>query len=102
MHHPMIAARVFDTPLLCHPAKAAAFLRGLGSRLVGKGVSVAEPMAFEDDDVEADDPRPGATLIGGDFAERLLASGYGYAIVDGIAIIGVSRKSRIPIFLQNF
>ncbi|WP_226560749.1 S49 family peptidase [Salipiger thiooxidans] len=35
MRHPQIAARVFHTPLLAAPAKAAAFIMGLGPRLIG-------------------------------------------------------------------
>lgn len=90
MNHPMIAARVFDTPLLCHPAKAVAFVNGLGNRIGGAPVAFDTPLAMEDDGVDAEQPRPAASLIGGDFAKELLQSGYGYPIVNGIAIISVA------------
>ena len=38
MHHPQIAQRVFNTPLLVEPAKTAAFLTGLGPRITGREV----------------------------------------------------------------
>lgn len=40
MRHPQIAARVFHTPLLAAPSKAAAFLMGLGPRITGGAVEV--------------------------------------------------------------
>ena len=40
MRHPQIAARVFHTPLLAAPAKAAAFIMGLGPRIVGTEIEV--------------------------------------------------------------
>lgn len=46
MISPRIAARVFNTPLLAHPGKAAAILAGIGGRVVGSKVSIsgAEPL----------------------------------------------------------
>ena len=41
MHHTQIAQRVFNTPLMVDPAKALAFLTGLGPRITGREVSVA-------------------------------------------------------------
>jgi signal peptide peptidase SppA len=38
-----VGARVFNTPLLVHPAKAAAILWGLGSRIAGNAVEVSNP-----------------------------------------------------------
>ena len=48
MHHAQIAQRAFDTPLMIAPAKALAFLAGLGPRITGQeirfdGMTVAEP-----------------------------------------------------------
>ncbi|EPX82093.1 S49 family peptidase [Salipiger mucosus] len=47
MDYPQLAQRVFHTPLLAAPAKAAAFAAGLGPRLLGAPVQVegAEPTA---------------------------------------------------------
>lgn len=38
MNYPRVSARIFNTPLLTHPGKAAAILAGLGGRLVDGGV----------------------------------------------------------------
>ena len=38
--YPHLAARVFNTPLLLHPAKLDAIIAGLGSRLVGADIEV--------------------------------------------------------------
>lgn len=40
MISPRIAARIFNTPLLAHPGKAAAILAGIGGRIVGAEMSV--------------------------------------------------------------
>lgn len=42
-HYPHLAARLFDVPLLIHPAKLDAILHGLSHRL---GVSYPEPQAY--------------------------------------------------------
>jgi|GEM_PF-4924022 len=42
MLHARIAARAFNTPLLVEPAKAMAFLSGLGPRVLGRRVEVAD------------------------------------------------------------
>lgn len=52
MIHPRIASRLFNTPLLAHPGKAAAVLAGIGGRVAGGRVAFtgAEPVqhvAFE-------------------------------------------------------
>jgi len=41
MLHARIAARAFNTPLLVEPSKAMAFLSGLGPRVLGRQVDVA-------------------------------------------------------------
>ena len=38
MHHAQIAQRAFNTPLLVDPAKALAFLSGLGPRITGQEI----------------------------------------------------------------
>ena len=38
MHHAQIAQRAFDTPLMIAPAKALAFLSGLGPRIKGQEI----------------------------------------------------------------
>ena len=49
MHHTQIAQRVFNTPLMVDPAKALAFLTGLGPRITGREISV-EGMAVDPED----------------------------------------------------
>ncbi|WP_169308932.1 S49 family peptidase [Paracoccus gahaiensis] len=41
MHHAQIAQRAFNTPLMVDPAKALAFLSGLGPRITGQEISFA-------------------------------------------------------------
>ncbi|MGR3825229.1 MAG: S49 family peptidase [Salipiger marinus] len=86
MRHPQIAARVFHTPLLAAPAKAAAFIMGLGPRLVGAEVSVtgAEPTP------EAS-RRARASLLDARLEEEI-GSGRraAYRVRDGIAVIPVT------------
>lgn len=87
--HPQIAARVFNAPLLVHPGKAAAFLAGLGPRLLGRPV---KPLAFLDDEDEAGSPAAPrfASLIGGELAEHLREHRCGYGVVNGVAVIPVA------------
>ncbi|MCD1621167.1 S49 family peptidase [Salipiger manganoxidans] len=86
MRHPQIAARVFHTPLLAAPAKAAAFIMGLGPRLVGAEVSVAgaEPTP------EAS-RRARASLLDARLEEEI-GSGRraAYRVRDGIAVLPVT------------
>ena len=62
MRHPQIAARVFHTPLLAAPAKAAAFIMGLGPRIVGTEIEVqgaeATPEATEAETGTEAEPQP--------------------------------------------
>ena len=39
MHHAQIAQRAFNTPLMVDPAKALAFLSGLGPRIAGQEIT---------------------------------------------------------------
>lgn len=75
MKYPHLAARVFNTPLLIHPAKLDAIIAGLGPRLLGV------------DALATDAAAQGADLFStrrGTRAER------GYGITDGVAVIGAS------------
>lgn len=90
MHHAQIAQRAFDTPLMIAPAKALAFLSGLGPRITGQeirfdGVGIAEP------DLTAARQAARASLIGGDLAQR-----HGddadtpFPVIDGVAVIAIA------------
>ncbi|MDB6183093.1 S49 family peptidase [Paracoccus fistulariae] len=90
MHHAQIAQRAFDTPLMIAPAKALAFLSGLGPRITGQeirfnGMTVAEP------DQSAARQTARASLIGGDLVGR-----HGedtdapFPVIDGVAVIAIA------------
>lgn len=88
MRHPQIAARVFHTPLLAAPAKAAAFVMGFGPRIFGTDAKVSVIGA---DATQASRLPAQASLLD----ERLeddIRSGRraAYRIVDSIAVIPVT------------
>lgn len=90
MHHAQIAQRAFNTPLMVDPAKAMAFLSGLGPRITGQEIT------FEGLDVEATDQTAAslparASLFGNDLAQRHQRNGtQPFAVVDGIAVIEIA------------
>ncbi|GGC21362.1 serine peptidase [Marivita lacus] len=90
MHHAQIAQRAFNTPLMVDPAKALAFLSGLGPRITGQEIT------FLGLDVDASNPTvatPGnrASLFGTDLALRHQRNGsQPYALLDGIAVIEIA------------
>ncbi len=90
MHHAQIAQRVFNTPLMVDPAKALAFLSGLGPRITGQEIT------FLGLDVEAPDQAAAAlpartSLFGNDLALRHQRNGtQPYALLDGIAVIEIA------------
>ncbi len=89
MHHAQIAQRAFNTPLMVDPAKALAFLSGLGPRITGQEIT------FQGLEVEAADQTAAslparASLFGNDLAQRHQRNGsQPYALVDGIAVIEI-------------
>ena len=88
MNHPMIAQRVFNTPLLVEPAKGHAILVGLGARLVDGGVLLPELEVPKDRAARAGRIAPRASILGADLAERYRARDrrmFGFR--DGVAII---------------
>ena len=90
MHHAQIAQRAFNTPLMVDPAKALAFLSGLGPRITGQEIT------FQGLEVEATDQTAAslparASLFGNDLAQRHQHNGtQPYALVDGIAVIEIA------------
>jgi capsid assembly protease len=88
MLHARIAARAFNTPLLVEPSKAMAFLSGLGPRILGRRVELA-------DGVEATDgaatPPARASILAGRMLEDWQRHGDApYPVVDGIAVIEIA------------
>jgi len=65
-HYPHLAARLFDVPLLIHPAKLDAILYGLSHRL---GVPYPEPQAY--------------------LPTSLRADGNAYRVQNGVALIDI-------------
>ena len=90
MHHTQIAQRVFNTPLMVDPAKALAFLTGLGPRITGREISVDGLQIKAEDQASASLPAR-ASLFGDDLTNRQARNGgQPFAVVDGIAVIEIS------------
>ena len=90
MHHAQIAQRAFNTPLMVDPAKALAFLSGLGPRITGQEIT------FQGLDVQPAEQTAAAlparaSLFGNDLAQRHQRNGtQPFAVVNGIAVIEIS------------
>ena len=85
MHHVQIAQRAFNTPLMVEPAKALAFLSGLGPRITGREITLHGLEVAAADQAGAALPAR-ASLFGNDLAQRRQRNGIQpYALVDGIA-----------------
>ena len=90
MHHTQIAQRVFNTPLMVDPAKALAFLTGLGPRITGREVSI-EGVEIATEDRDAVKLPARASLFGDDLTNRQARNGgQPFAVVDGIAVIEIA------------
>jgi len=89
MHHAQIAQRAFNTPLMVEPAKALAFLSGLGPRITGQEITFR---GLDADPVDQAATLPArASLLGNDPAKRHQQEGtQPYALVDGIAVIEIA------------
>ena len=90
MHHTQIAQRVFNTPLMVDPAKALAFLTGLGPRITGRDISVDGLEVTAEDQASSNVPAR-ASLFGDDLTNRQARNGsQPFAVVDGIAVIEIA------------
>jgi ClpP class serine protease len=90
MLHAQIAQRAFNTPLLVEPAKAMAFLAGLGPRIAGRQLRLTGLDIAPDDLALAALPARAGILTNG-FAEQVHRNGQTpYALVDGVAVIEIS------------
>lgn len=84
-----VAQRVFNTPLMYDPRKAEAFLHGLGSRITGDTVVIANP-AGAVDHIAGSDGRPLAGKLGGRLERAYTRHNMlPFPVVDNIAIIEV-------------
>jgi signal peptide peptidase SppA len=88
MLHARIAARAFNMPLLVEPTKAMAFLSGLGPRILGRRVEMAD--GADAPERSAPLPARASTLAGGLLDEGRLQGSAPYPIVDGIAVIEIA------------
>jgi len=90
MHHTQIAQRVFNAPLMVDPAKALAFLTGLGPRIAGREISV-EGVEIAAEALDTASLPARASLFGDDLTNRQARNGsQPFAVVDGIAVIEIS------------
>lgn len=89
MLHARIAARAFNTPLLVEPSKAMAFLSGLGPRILGHKVEMANHETL-DASGTATLPARASILAGGLSASLRQHGDTPYPVVDGIAVIEIS------------
>lgn len=90
MHHAQIAQRAFNTPLMVDPAKALAFLSGLGPRITGQEITF-QGLGVDTDDQPAASLPARASLFGNDLAQRHQRNGtLPFAVVDGIAVIEIT------------
>lgn len=90
MHHAQIAQRAFNTPLMVDPAKALAFLSGLGPRITGQEITF-QGVDLPSGDVEHAAVTARPSLFGDDLAQRHRRNGnQPFAIIDGIAVIEIA------------
>lgn len=90
MHHTQIAQRVFNTPLMVDPAKALAFLTGLGPRITGQDISIEGLGVTTEDHATATLPAR-ASLFGDDLTSHQARNGsQPFGVVDGIAVIEIA------------
>ena len=90
MHHTQIAQRVFNIPLMVDPAKALAFLTGLGPRITGRDITFEGPEIAADDQASATLPAR-ASLFCDDLTNRQARNGgQPFAVVEGIAVIEIA------------
>ncbi|WP_324752568.1 S49 family peptidase [Roseovarius sp. Pro17] len=90
MHHAQIAQRAFNTPLMVDPAKALAFLSGLGPRITGQDITFHGVETDAADQAAAAQPVR-VSLFGTDLAQRHQRNGSPpYAVIDGIAVIEIA------------
>jgi signal peptide peptidase SppA len=88
MLHARIAARAFNTPLLIEPSKAMAFLSGLGPRILGHRVEIADGYGGMESTVVS--PARTSILAGGMLNYYHQHGEAPYPVVDGIAVIEIS------------
>jgi signal peptide peptidase SppA len=90
MHHAQIAQRAFNTPLMVDPAKALAFLSGLGPRITGQDITL-QGLEVDSADQSAAAQPARTSLFGNDLAQRNQRNGtQPFVVIDGIAVIEIA------------
>lgn len=91
--HVQIVQRAFNTPLMVDPAKAMAFLAGLGPRIAGRQIDVA---TLDTGGITPSSTHAGAlrstrsSLLGGEATEHGAGTvGRPYAVVNSVAVIEI-------------
>jgi signal peptide peptidase SppA len=87
--YPHLAARIFNVPLFIHPQKLDAIIAGLGERLTGVPLNLADASG-----------QSGPGTAPGMFSTRKgVQAARGYRVVDGVAVLNISgalvHRSRI-------
>jgi capsid assembly protease len=91
MHHAQIAQRAFNTPLMVDPAKALAFLSGLGPRIAGQEITFRGLELQVDGALDHAALPARASQFGNDLAQRHQRNGsQPFAMIDGIAVIEIA------------
>lgn len=86
--HPQIAQRVFHTPILATPHKAAAFALGLGPRLLGVDAVTVEG---GDASKATTTNQPFASILDERLGHEIqIGKRNGYAVKDGVAVIPIT------------
>jgi hypothetical protein len=81
--------RAFNTPLLIEPSKAMAFLSGLGPRILGQRVALADSEMADPRGIAALPARAG--ILAGGLADSYRHHGDApYTVVDGTAVIEIA------------
>jgi len=90
MHHAQIAQRAFNTPLMVDPAKALAFLSGLGPRITGQEVTF-QGVDLPSGEVEHAPLAARPSLFGDDLAQCHQRNGnQPFTMIEGIAVIEIA------------
>lgn len=89
MKYPHLAARIFNVPLFIHPQKLDAIIAGLGERLTGVPLNLADASG-----------QSGLGAAPSMFSTRKgVQAARGYRVVDGVAVLNISgalvHRSRI-------
>lgn len=86
-----IASRAFNTPLLVEPAKAQAFLVGLGARVLGGQIVLSSAAIDHPQAPRASGAAPRASILEDGVGRRRRERGAQlYPVVDGVAVIDVT------------